>query len=162
MNQLILSLAQLAIAIFMSALTAFLAFYLFQRLTRGLDEWEALRRGNAAVGLVLGAIIVAVAIVVRPALALDTATWDVGGQLFVRGVLVEVLQLAVGLVLAIAAVAIAVLVFAALTRGLDEMAELRNGNLAVAGLLSGLVIGVALMVSQAMVQVLSAILGLLF
>mgnify|MGYP001822943286 FL=1 len=73
MGQVLLGIAQLAIAIILSAIAAFLSFYLFQWFTRDLDEWEELRQGNPAVGVVLGAIVVAVALMLRPALAVDTA-----------------------------------------------------------------------------------------
>lgn len=162
MSQLLLSLAQLAVAIIMSAITAYLAFYLFQWFTRNLDEWEELRQGNAAVGIVLGAILVSVAIVVRPALTVSTTTWDVGETLFFRVLLAEALQLAVGLVFAVVTLALALYLFAALTRGIDEVEELKRGNLAVAGLLAGVVVGVGLLVSQAVAQLMFLISSSLF
>jgi uncharacterized membrane protein YjfL (UPF0719 family) len=162
MNQLSLSLAQLVIAVILSVATAYLAIYLFQRLTRGLDEWEALRQGNAAIGLVLGAIVLSIALVLRPALSLDPAAWDAGTQLFLKGLLAQAIQLVIGLVLAVGSVAIAIFGFAALTRDIDEIAELRNGNMAVAALLASVVVGVGIMVSQGMSQFLHAIAALLF
>jgi len=162
MSHVLLSLAQLAVAILLSVIAVFLAFYLFQWFTRDLDEWKALRDGNAGVGIVLGAILISVAIVLRPALSLDTSTWDVGAALFPKALLAEAVQLAVGLIVALATVAFALSVFAWLTRGIDEVAELKKGNLAVAGLLAGVVIGVGLMVSQAMAQLMSAVSSLLF
>jgi uncharacterized membrane protein YjfL (UPF0719 family) len=162
MNQVFLSLAQLAIAVVLSAIAAYLAFYLFQWFTRDLDEWEELRRGNAAVGLVLGAIIVAVAIVLRPALVVTTTTWDVGASLFFHTLLAEALQLAVGLVLAVVTLVLALYLFAALTRGIDEVAELKNGNLAIAGLLAGVVVGVGLMVSHGVAEIMTLISSILF
>jgi uncharacterized membrane protein YjfL (UPF0719 family) len=157
MNELLLSLAQLIVAVVLSAIAAYLAFYLFQWFTRDLDEWEELRQGNPAVGIVVGGIMVAVALVLRPALMVNTAGWDVGGSLFYRVLLVEALQLAVGLVLAVVTLAIALYLFAGLTRGIDEVEELKMGNLAVAWLLAGVVIGVGLLVSQAIGQIMSLI-----
>jgi uncharacterized membrane protein YjfL (UPF0719 family) len=162
MGTLLLNLAQLLIAIVLSAAATFLSFYVVQWLTRDLDEWEALRQGNPAVGLVLGSTLVAVALMLRPALAVDTATWDVGYQIYARVLLAEALQLAIGLVLAVVALGLAVVIFAGLTRGVDEIEELASGNLAVAGLLAGVVIGVALMVSQAVGQIMTAVSSLLF
>lgn len=153
MGETLLSLAQLVIAVFLGAIAAYLSFYLFQWFTRHLDEWEELRQGNPAVGIVLGAIVVAVAIVLRPALAVDTAVWDAGRDLYLRTLLAEAVQLAVGLVLAVIALVVALYLFAALTRGIDEIAELKKGNLAIAGLLAGVVVGVGLMVSQAVGQI---------
>jgi len=159
---LLLSLAQLVVAVFLSAITAYLAFYLFQRFTRGMDEWAELRRGNPAVGVVLGSIVVAVAIVLRPALTVDSTTWDVGGDLFFRVLLAEALQLAIGLVLAVATLALALYLFTALTRGIDEIEELQKGNVAIAGLLAGVVLGVSLLVSQAVGDILAFISLVLF
>lgn len=162
MGTLLLSLAQLLIAIVLSAAATFLSFYLVQWLTRDLDEWEALRQGNPAVGLVLGATLVGVALILRPALAVDTGMWDAGYQVYAKVLLAEALQLAIGLVLAVVALGLAVAIFAALTRGIDEIEELGKGNLAVGGLLAGVVIGVALMVSQAVGQIMTAVSSILF
>jgi uncharacterized membrane protein YjfL (UPF0719 family) len=162
MGQTLLSLAQLVIAIVLSAIAAYLAFYLLQWFTRGLDEWQALRQGNAAVGVVLGATLISVAIVLRPALSVNTAAWDVGAALAIRVLLAEALQLAVGLVLTVVTLALALYLFASLTRGIDEVKELSKGNLAVAGLMAGVVIAVGLMVSQAIEQIMDLISSLLF
>jgi len=161
-GELLLSLAQLAVAIILSAIAAYLAFYLFQWFTRHLDEWEELRQGNAAVGVVLGALLISAAIVLRPALTVNADVWDVGNQLFFRILLAEALQLAVGLVLVVLVLALALYLFAALTRGIDEVEELKKGNLAVAGLLAGVVVGVGLMVSQAVGQIMALVSGILF
>jgi uncharacterized membrane protein YjfL (UPF0719 family) len=162
MEELFLSLVQLAVALVLSAVAAFLAFYLFQWFTRNLDEWEALRQGNPAVGVVLGAILISVAIVLRPALVVNTTMWDVGNTLMFRVLLAEALQLAVGLILAVVTLALALYLFTALTRGIDEVQELKKGNLAIAGLLAGVVIGVGLMVSQAVGQIMGLVSSLLF
>lgn len=162
MNQLLLSLAQLALAIVLSAVAAYLAFYLFQAATRGLDEAEALRAGNPAVGLVLGAVVVAVAVILRPALVVDTESWDAGSYLLAKTLLAEAIQLAVALIIAVMTIALSLLVFSGLTRGLDEIKELEAGNLAVAALLAGVVIGVSLIVSHSTAQVLSQLSRLLF
>lgn len=162
MAQILLSLAQLVIAIILGAVVAFLSFYLFQWFSRDLDEWEELRQGNPAVGVVLGAILVSVALILRPALAVDTETWDAGHQVYVQLLLAEALQIAMGLILAVLALGLALLVFLALTRGIDEVEELKKGNLAVGGLLAGVVLAVGMMVSQAVTQVTTAISALLF
>ena len=162
MVQLLLSLAQVAIAIVLSALAAYLTFYLFQWFTRDLDEWEELRQGNAAVGIVLGAILIAVAIVLRPALMVNHSAWDAGRTFFFRAMLAEALQLTVGLVLTVVTLVLALGFFAALTRGIDEVAEIKKGNLAIAGLLSGVVIAVGVMVGQAVEQIMTLVSSMLF
>ncbi len=160
MNALLLSLAQLALAIVLSALAAYLAFYLFELLTRRVNGWQGLQQGNVAVGIVLAAAIVSTAIVLRPALSLDITGWDAGTTLAWRALLAQGLQIVVGLVLSVVAFALALLIFGALTRGLDEIGELRRSNVAVAALLAGVLLAVGVMVSQAMAQLMTALAGL--
>jgi uncharacterized membrane protein YjfL (UPF0719 family) len=162
MGQLLLSLAQLAIALGLSAIGAYLAFYLFQWFTRRLDEREELRQGNPAVGIVLGAIVVAVAIVLRPALTVSASLWDAGREIFFKVLLAEALQVAVGLVVAVITLGLALYLFTSLTRGIDEVEELKRGNLAIAGLLAGVAIGVGIMVSQAVDQIMILVSSILF
>jgi uncharacterized membrane protein YjfL (UPF0719 family) len=162
MVEVLLGLAQLVIAIMLGAVATFLSFYLFQWFTRDLDEWEEVRQGNPAVGTVLGAMLVSVALVLRPALTVDAEVWDAGHQIYVQVLLAEALQVAIGLILAVLALGFALLVFVSLTRGIDEVAELKKGNLAVGGMLAGVILAVGLMVSQALSQVMIAVSALLF
>ena len=162
MHQLVLALIQLVIAIGLSAISAYLAFFLFQMVTRGVDEVSELRQGNLALGILLGAIVVSVAIVLRPALAVDTTAWDLGRDLVWRALLIEAVQIVVGLALAIIALLVALALFAALTRGFDEVAELKKGNLAIAALLAGVSLGVALMLSPSVAQLMELASSLLF
>ncbi len=155
MEELLLSLAQLAIAIILSAIGAFLAVYMVQWFTRDIDEWQELKTGNTAIGIVLGAATLAAAILLRPALIVDTQPLDMGrSTAFVEILLTQAFQLAVGLLLTVITLALALYLFAALTRHIDEVAELKRGNLAMAGLLAGVVIGVSLMVSQSIEPIL--------
>ncbi len=162
MDQLWLSFVQLIIAVVLGAIAAYLALFLFQWFTRGVDEWQLLRDGNAAVGIVLGAMLVAVAIILRPALVVDRSAWDVGGGAFGQVLLTEALQLLIGLVLAVVTLEIALFLFGILTRGIDEVAELKKGNLAIAGLLAGVLIGMGLMISPAVGEIMRLVASLLF
>ncbi len=158
---LLLGLAQLVVAVILSAVAAFLSFNFLQWFTRGLDETEELRRANVAVGLVLGSALIAVAIILRPALAVDPAAWDAGREVYLRALATGALQIALGLVLAVLALGLALLIFSFLTRGIDEIEELRKGNLAVAALLSGVVLGVGLMISPAVARITAAMISFL-
>ena len=162
MGQLLISLSQLAVALILSAVAAYLTFFLFQLFTRNLDECDALRQGNTAVGLVLGAMLIAVAIVLRPAIVVSPSVWDVGRDFFFRVLLAQVLQLVVGMFLAVITLTAGLYLFSALTRGIDEVEELGKGNMAIAGLLAGVVISMGLMVAQAVGQVMGWVASLLF
>jgi uncharacterized membrane protein YjfL (UPF0719 family) len=61
MGQLLVSVAQIVVAVILAAVASYLGLLLFNRATRDLDEWAELRRGNAAMGFVLGSIILGIA-----------------------------------------------------------------------------------------------------
>ncbi len=154
-----LSGVQLALVVVLSALVAYLGAWLFSRATPGLDEWAQLRQGNPAVGLVMGAVIGGVAIILRPALRIIPLSLDAGAALDVAlRLLAQALQVAVGLVLALAAIAFALWLFTRLTGELDEWAEIGKGNIGVATMLSGVILATALLSGVA----LDSILVLLF
>ncbi len=55
---------ELAVALLVAVLSLFLAIKVFGKLTRGIDEWAELKRGNMAVAIVMSAIIISIAIMV--------------------------------------------------------------------------------------------------
>jgi uncharacterized membrane protein YjfL (UPF0719 family) len=141
-----LSGVQLLLAVVLSALAAYWGVWLFSRATPGLDEWAELRKGNPAVGVVMGAVVVGVAIIVRPALNIVALRLDVGATLDVAlRLLTQALLVAVGLVLSLAAIAFSLWLFTRLTGELDEWAEIAKGNVGVAALLAGVILGTALL-----------------
>ncbi len=163
MGTLLLSVLQLVVAVLLAAITAYLGVFLFEKATAGIDEWEELRQGNVAVGVVLGAIVLSVALILRPAVSTSAINWDVGARSFAYyALLTEVVQLAVGLVLAVACIAFALWLFARLTGELDELAELKKGNLAVAALLAGVTLAIALLVSAAIDSIIAGVIPNLF
>ena len=93
---------------------------------------------------------------------MDTTSWDVGKALIIKALVAEAVHLVIGLVFAVVTIALAILIFAGLTRGIDEVRELEKGNLSVGALLAGVVIGVGLMVSQATTEVIRQVSTLLF
>jgi uncharacterized membrane protein YjfL (UPF0719 family) len=154
-----LSVVQLLLAVVLSALTAYLGAWLFNRATPGLDEWAELRKGNPAVGLVMGAVIAGVAIILRPALRVIPLQLDAGTTLDVAWrLLAQILQVAAGLVLSLAIIAFALWLFTRLTGELDEWAEVGRGNVGVAVMLTGVILAAALLSGVA----LDSILTLLF
>jgi uncharacterized membrane protein YjfL (UPF0719 family) len=141
-----LSGVQLLLAVVLSALAAYLGVWLFNRATPGLDEWAELRKGNPAVGVVMGAVVVGVAVIVRPALNIASLRLDVGATLDVAlRLLTQALLVAVGLVLSLAAIAFSLWLFTRLTGELDEWAEIAKGNVGVAALLAGVILGTAIL-----------------
>ena len=60
MEELFSSVFGLALTAVVAGLVTFLGVWIFERTTRDIDEWAELQKGNLAVGIVLGAIVVGV------------------------------------------------------------------------------------------------------
>jgi uncharacterized membrane protein YjfL (UPF0719 family) len=158
MANLFLSGVQFIVAIVAAAIVAYLSVWLFDKATRDLDEWNELRKGNVAVGVILGAMIIGVGIVLRPALAplnlnLDAAATDA----VVYRVLLHGVQVLVGIVLAVVSLGLSLWLFTRLTGSIDEWAEIGRGNVAIAAVLAGVIIATALITSTTMDAVLALI-----
>ena len=158
MSQLFLAGTQLVIAIVTAAIAAYLSIWLFDKTTRHIDEWNELRRGNVAVGVVLSAIILGVGIILRPALAPAAINLDAAPLNGVAyRILMQGLQVVVGLLLAVVSMGLSLWLFTRLTGSIDEWAEIGRGNVAVTAVLAGVIVATALITSTA----LDAILGLI-
>jgi len=136
--------------------------FLFEQATKGLDEWEELRQGNAAVGVVLGAIALAAGWMVRPALRVSLAGQDLGRALPYYALALMAVQVTLALVLTVVMIIFALWLFDRLTRGVDEWAEIQRGNLAVAALLAGVILSIALLGAVGIEGLQEAIAPLLF
>jgi uncharacterized membrane protein YjfL (UPF0719 family) len=157
MEEVFSSVAGLVLTVIVAGLVTFLGVWLFERTTRDIDEWAALRQGNLAVGIVMGAIVLAVGIIVRPALQGPIILADVGRARPLYEVMVNAIGLLIALVLAILAVGLAVWLFTRLTTNLDEWAEVAEGNNAVAVLMAGVVLAVALLTATAVERIIVAL-----
>lgn len=160
MDLVVITIAQLAMSILLAALAAYLGIWLFERATQDIDEWQEIREGNTAIGLTLTAVVVGLAIILQPAVAgaLPSVegrfTPDLGPQLLPLYILVLMFVRAIlGLVLGIVSILFAVWLFLRLTRQVDEMAELKKGNMAVAAMLAGVIIAIALLMAPVVTSI---------
>lgn len=151
MATVLFGLGQLVVAILLAVLASYLAVTLFEWTTRGINEWDQLLKGNVSVGMVLGAIAIAVAIILRPATQVSiTTAWDVGGNMVpVYALLTEAIQILIGIVLAVVAIWLSLGIFSQLTGQIDELEELKKDNRGVATLLVGVILAVALLAASA-------------
>lgn len=153
MGQLIVSVGQIAIAVILAAVASYLGVLLFSRATRDLDEWAELRRGNAAMGLVLGSIILGVALILRPTITVPPLA-DTGSRLYpVFALFVQAVAVLIGLILALSAIIFAVGLFDRLTGQINELAELQQGNMAVAAMMAGVILAVSLLMAEAINEI---------
>ncbi|MFP2959446.1 DUF350 domain-containing protein [Myxococcus sp. 1LA] len=118
----------------------------------GANPVEELRQGNVAACLVHAASLVSLGLLVQHAVqatsdALDLAVQNPPLHLMVVGRLVAVAVLHVGLSLGVGVTVLGtgVLLFDRMTPGIDELAEVRKGNVAAALILSAILLVLALL-----------------
>jgi uncharacterized membrane protein YjfL (UPF0719 family) len=158
-----LGLLQLVISVVFAVVALYIAFAVLSKITHDIDEEKELAGGNAAVGIVVAAVFVAVAIVVESGVtglsvglnkALDIGLFSSDGLLFVGSAFA---QLILGIVLAVVAIYLAISIFERLTQGVEEFEELRKGNVAVAVEMAGVIIAVAVIIQSGVLGITAAL-----
>ncbi|MBI5223403.1 DUF350 domain-containing protein [Candidatus Micrarchaeota archaeon] len=130
----VLGLVRILIAMVFSAFTIYSSLKLFDSLTKGIEEWEEIKKGNLSVGVFFVAIVVSVFMIMLPridmllVLVADQYTNGISAAviLFV-GLLNFLLTLGISTFL----IFISLTLVDRLTPTLDELAELKRGNVAV-------------------------------
>jgi uncharacterized membrane protein YjfL (UPF0719 family) len=159
----IVGLIQLVFAIVLAVLALYIGFSVLNRITKDIDEEKELAKGNVAVGIVVAAVFVAIALVIESgvsglsagiskALALGIFTTD---GLIVVGL--SVFQLILGIVLAVGAIYLALNILDKLTKGVEEFEELKKGNVAVALEMGGVIIAVAWIIQSGVIGITAAL-----
>lgn len=161
---LITGLVQILLSMFLGILFVYSASKVFQKLTRGINETEELKNNNIAVGILNGAIILAIIIVVRN--SIETAITIFSNTLrnpdaelmtYVKTALLMLGHIVLAGIIAFAAVYVALLIFMRLTKDLDELKEIRENNIAVSIFLSVIIIAIALLLEPGLRTLLDAL-----
>lgn len=151
LGQLIVSVANIIIAVILGVMASYIGVWLFTRSTRHLDDWAEVRRGNGGMGLVLAAIIVGIAIILKPAVDLPLSISGTNPGFILLG---EIIGVVIALILALSAIVFSVGLFGRLVgNDVDELYELQRGNLAVAAILAGVIVAVSLLISGAVASI---------
>jgi uncharacterized membrane protein YjfL (UPF0719 family) len=148
-----LAIVRLLIAIVFAVVSLYIASSVLGRLTKDIEEWDEIKKGNVAVAIYMAGIFISVATIVGPGVI----------GLFVSLDLVAIIggfvQLLLALALAVAAQYVGLSVLGKLTKDLDEWNELKKGNVAVGLLMAAIVVAIAAVVSQGVASLLTALLA---
>jgi uncharacterized membrane protein YjfL (UPF0719 family) len=141
---------QLIVGLVLAIASIYIGLSLFGKFTKGINEEEELKKGNVAVGVLMAAIILSIANVVQVGVVGLTSALTTGLSMnatqVMNAIIGGVVQLVVAIVLAVVAIYIAINVLDKITKNIDEMEELKKGNVAVAILLAGVLIAVSFVV----------------
>jgi uncharacterized membrane protein YjfL (UPF0719 family) len=154
----IIGIIQLVISIVLAVIALYIGFSVLGRITSGIDEEKEISKGNAAVGILVAAVFISIAIVVQSGVA--------GISIGIRNALngdfyslaASVIQLILGIILAVVAIYIALKILDKMTKGIDEFKELEKGNVAVALEMAGVIIAVAIIIQSGVMGITSALL----
>ncbi len=142
-----IALGQFVFGLVLSLASVYIGIKAFDKMTVGIDEMKEIKKGNLAVGILITAVIFSIATVVQSGVA-GVSSAIVGKTLaqIPLALLMGLVQLAIGLVSAVLSVYLCIRVLDAITTDIDEMKELKKGNVAVAILMGGVLISVAFVV----------------
>ena len=156
-------LIQLVVAIIFAVVALYIGFAVLGKITRGIDEEKELAKGNAAVGIIVAAVFVAIALVVESGVsglsagiskALTVGIFSTDGLIAVG---LSFFQLLAGIVLAVGAIYLALNILDKLTSGVEEFEELKKGNVAVALEMGGVIIAVAWIIQSGVIGITAAL-----
>ncbi len=150
-------LIQLVIAIILAVIALYIGYSVFSKITKGIDEEKELLKGNAAVGIIIAAILFAIAIVVQSGIAgISIGIINaLNGNWFTLAA--AIIQLILGIILAIVAIYLALGILDRLTKNINEFEELKKGNVAVALMMAGVIIATALIIQSGVIGITSAL-----
>jgi len=159
LTNVVVGLIQLIISIIFAVLALYIGFAVLIKINKNMDEEKELARGNVAVGIIVAAVFVAIALVVQSGVsglsvginkAISMGILSVDGLLAIG---VAFTQLILGIVLAVGAIYLALYVLAKLTKGFDEFEEIKKGNIAVALMMGGVIIAVAVIIQSGVIGI---------
>ena len=159
LTNVVVGLIQLIVSIIFAVLALYIGFAVLIKINKNMDEEKELARGNVAVGIIVAAVFVAIALVVQSGVsglsvginkALSVGILSVDGLLAIG---VAFIQLILGIVLAIGAIYLALNVLDKLTKGVNEFEEIKKGNVAVALMMGGVIIAVAVIIQSGVIGI---------
>lgn len=158
---LLIAILQVLVSLGFAMSAVYAGLRIFDKFTKGIDEMAELKRGNVAIGVLLGAVILAYATVIAGGVgSLTNVVLSVGNaplKSVIAGLVGGIVNLLIALVLASAAIYLALNIFGKITKGIDEEAELKRGNLALAFLLAAILIAVSTVIAAGVASVGAAI-----
>ncbi len=133
-------------AIILSVGAIYSGIGIFDRMTRGIDEWKELRKGNVAIGILFAAVILSMMLLISP--RIEQFVFYLQPSLPAQTAAIMLaftfLNYLLDVFLSLLIIYLTINLFDRLTVDLDEMDALKKGNVAVALMMAAVLLGVAL------------------
>lgn len=139
---------KLFVGLFFSIGSVYLGINMLNKLTGDLEEWKEIKKGNFSVGVLLAGIIFSIAVVIEGGVrnVLQSIDPSVSVSLLFVSLLISVIKLLIGLVIAVFSVYIGIRLIDSLTPDINEISELKKGNIAIAIVMAAVMIAVAFVI----------------
>ncbi|HOJ64168.1 MAG TPA: DUF350 domain-containing protein [Spirochaetota bacterium] len=157
-------LIELGIAIVGTIFVFFLSFKIFNLLTKDIDEIKELKSNNLAISILMAAFIFAIMLIIKA--AIEPANSALGFVLadskataltIIFVIIRIILFFILAGVIAFVVIWISMNIFVFLTKKIDEFAEIKNKNIAVAIILAILILSLAIMIDHSITAILNGL-----
>lgn len=142
---LILAIVKIVAAIVLSANAAYVGMSLLDRVTASIDEWKEIKKGNVAVGMLYGAAILSLILLVEPQIFDFVNAISIGlpVPLLLANLVFAMANYFVAIMVGIIVIYLSIHIIDYITPDLEELKELKKGNVAVALLMAVVLIAIA-------------------
>lgn len=161
---LITGLLQLLLSLVIGVFFIYAAVRVFQKLTRGINETEELKKNNIAVGILNAAIAFSIIIIVKNSMESSITIFsntlrnpDAEFLTYLKTALLMLGHIILAGIIAIAIIYTALRIFMHLTKDLDELGEIKENNIAVSIFLSVIIVTLALLFEPGIRTILDAL-----
>jgi uncharacterized membrane protein YjfL (UPF0719 family) len=144
-------LLQLFFGVIFSIVAIYLSLRFFDKMTGGIDELKELKKGNVAVGIIFVSLMLGIGILLSSGINEFGLIFNnvfenkYSFPLFLVAMVLAVIELIVVVLISVFVIYISINVLDRLTAGINELDELKKGNVAVALEIGGVIVVVSLM-----------------
>jgi uncharacterized membrane protein YjfL (UPF0719 family) len=155
---------QLVCAVILAVLALYIGLSTFNRVTRDFPAESELSKGNTAVGIFIASVFAAIALVIESGvqgIVIGAAKASSEGLFTPAGFIdltFSVFQLVIAVFLAIGSIYLALSLFDRITGFVNMFGEIRNGNVAVAIVVAGMNLGIAVIIHSGVLGITAAFL----
>ena len=159
----IIGFIQLLLAIVLAVVGLYAGFFTFTRIIRDIDAPSELARGNSAIAILVASVFIGISVTV-----VSCVQGILGGlnKIFADGILnmndtrnvvFSCLELLLGILLAIGSIYLAIYVFSRLNNQTDMIKEIKNGNIAIACMVAGMIVAVSVIIHFGVLGIVTAL-----
>ncbi len=148
----IISSIDLLISLLLGISAVYFAIWLFDGITREVEEWKEIKKGNIAVAIYFGTVILGFAFIMEPQLvsiSQDITSLSMNfGEAVLIYFLFDLVKLVVTIIIAAFVLYITLVMIDSLSHGMHKFEQLKKGNIAVAITMSVILIAVVIILQD--------------